>query len=82
MDRWWIKKKTWSMLMEEELLNWIKEEQRNLRSPQTRTKIREKAKILAANRTNFKASKGWLGKFIKRNNLVKDLQQELDADLK
>lgn len=56
--------------MEQELFHWCIQEVRRIKKPITRSHIKQKARSLSMNKNNFKASKGWLDKFMKRFNFI------------
>ena len=69
---------------DEQILKWILE-QRDLHVPVSRESVQEYARKLCGSEAEFKASTGWLDKFMKRHNLSlrckTSLSQKLPADL-
>jgi hypothetical protein len=58
--------------MEEKLVRWMREQERKGRWPKVaEIKMMAKSWVGEGNKGKFKASKGWLEKFLKRNGIKK-----------
>jgi len=63
--------------MEGLLFEWCIEEIEKLRKPLSRSMIKQQARVLSQKKGTFKASKGWLDKFMKRFNYAEKVKEIL-----
>ena len=64
--------------MEALLFEWCVQEVRKQKKSISRSCIKQKAKHLSQNKSNFKASKGWLDKFMKRFSYLERMREILN----
>lgn len=64
--------------MEAMLFEWCLNEINRNKKPISRSSIKQQAKVLSQNKGSFKASKGWLDKFMKRFNYSERMKNILN----
>lgn len=74
-------RKTMDPQMETLLFDWCLDEIRRNKKPVSRSLIKQQAKYLSQNKSSFKASKGWLDKFMKRFN-YSEKTKEILSDIR
>lgn len=72
-------RKTMDPNMEQSLFEWCINEIKTHKRLLSRSVIKQKARLLSQHKLNFKASKGWLDKFMKRFNYSEKCRQVLNG---